>query len=83
MKNLLWCQIEERLTGLENRISLCGAYIPPTNSKYFSPKIFEELENDIADFRSKGTVLLSGDFNSRAGKYEDSIPNDSDSFTTL
>ena len=78
-KNLLWCQIDKRLTGLENHIFLCGAYIPPINSKYFSPEIFEELENDIADFRSKGTILLSGDFNSRTGKYEDYIPNDSDS----
>ena len=66
------------MTGNENRIFLCGAYIPPINSKYFSPEIFEELENDNAEFRSKGTVLLSGDFNSGSGKYEDYIPNDSD-----
>ena len=78
-KNLLWCQFDKRLTGLENHIFSCGAYILPINSKYFSPEIFEELGNEIADFRSKGTVLLSGDFNSRTGKYEDYIPNDSDS----
>ena len=26
---------------------LCGVYIPPINSKYYNPEIFEELENDI------------------------------------
>ena len=77
-KNFIWCQIDKRLTGTENDILFCGAYIPPFNSKYFSPEIFEELENDMATFRSKGSVLLSGDFNSRTGKYEDFIPYDED-----
>ena len=79
-KNFIWCQIDKRLSGSENHIYFCGAYIHSINSKYFSPEIFEELENDIAEFQSRGAALLSGDFNSRTGKHEDYIPDDSDNF---
>ena len=79
-KNFIWCQIDKHLSGSENHIYFCGAYFPPINSKCFSPEIFEELENDIVEFRSRGAVLLSGDFNSRTGKHEDYIHDDSDNF---
>ena len=26
---------------------ICGLYIPPNNSNYYYPELFEELENDI------------------------------------
>ena len=52
-KNFIWCQIDRRLSHSENHIYVCGAYIPSINSKYFSSGIFEELENDIAEFRSR------------------------------
>ena len=38
--------------------------------------MFEQLENDIVNFRSKGYVLLSGDFNAKTGKYIDSVSKD-------
>ena len=55
-KNFIWCQIDRRLSDSENHIYFCGAYIPSINSKYFSSGIFEELENDIAEFRSRPGV---------------------------
>lgn len=43
--------------------------------------MFEQLENDIVNFRSKGYVLLSGDFNARTGKYIDSVSKDGNDMT--
>ena len=59
--------------GTEEHVYVCGAYIPPEKSKYFPPEIFEELEEDIIEFRSKSFVMLLGDLNSRTGKYDDHI----------
>ena len=52
---------------------ICGVYIPPNDSKYFLPEIFEDLENNIATFYSQGLILLVVDFNSRTGKYSDCV----------
>ena len=30
-------------------IHVCRIYIPPCNSKYFDPEIFDQLEQDIID----------------------------------
>ena len=76
--NFVWCEINKEIMGTLNHVYLCGVYIPPINSKYFLPELFEELENDVAEFQTKGPVILLGDFNSRTGKYEDHISIDSD-----
>ena len=54
-------------------IHVCGIYIPPCNSKYFDPEIFDQLEQDIIDFSPTGSIILMGDFNSRTGKYSDTV----------
>ena len=51
-------------------------YIPPYNSNYFHPELFEDLEKDIEHFCSRGSILLVGDFNSRTGKYLDVVSNE-------
>jgi hypothetical protein len=53
---------------------VCGTYIPPEKSKYFENEIFEELENDIIRFSSRGNVL--GDLNARTSKLEDFVSSD-------
>ena len=35
-------------------------YIPPEKSVYFDNEIFEELENDIISFKSKGKTMILG-----------------------
>lgn len=89
--NLVWCKIDKILMGTKQHVYICGVYIPPENSKYFSPQIFEDLENDIVHYRSEGYVILTGDFNSRTGKCNDytSIsgdqfikPNESEEYST-
>ena len=62
--------------GTEKHVFLCGAYIPPINSKYYNSELFEELENDISDFSSMGQIVLLGDLNARTGKYNHYIADD-------
>ena len=71
--NFIWCKLNRLCFGLEKDIYICGVYIPPQNSTYFSPDIFEQLENDINFYSSQGSILLFGDLNARTGKYNDFI----------
>ena len=69
--NFVWFTINKRYTKATKDIYVCGLYIPPSSSKYFDPELFEEL-----NFSSQGSILLLGDFNSRTGKYSDSVCHD-------
>ena len=62
--NFLWFKIAKEYTKTEKDIYVCGTYIPPQNSIYFYPELFEELDNDIEKFSAFGSILLMGDFNS-------------------
>ena len=55
----IWCKLDKSCLGTTQDIYLCGAYIPPLNSTYFLPDIFEELEKDISFFNSQGSILYS------------------------
>ena len=59
-QNFLWFKItKEYDTNTKKDIYVCGTYIPPQNSIYFYPELFEELENDIEKFSAFGSILLS------------------------
>ena len=79
-KNFLWCRIDKFLFNAEKDLLICGIYIPPEKSPYFDEEIFNELENDIIYFSSKGNILLLGDFNARTGKLDDFISKEGNSF---
>ena len=59
--NFLWFKISKEYTKTARDIYMCGAYVPPYNSNYFCPDLFEKLENDIENFSSLGSILLMGD----------------------
>ena len=80
--NFLWFKIAKEYTKTEKDIYVCGTYIPPQNSIYFYPELFEELENDIEKFSVFGSILLMGDFNSRTGKYSDNVCQEGNSIIT-
>ena len=63
-------------------IYVCGVYIPPCNSKYFDLELFDQLERDIVHFSTIGSVILMGDFNSRTGKYSDTVSQEGNSIIT-
>ena len=71
--NFLWFKIAKEYTKTEKDIYVCGTYIPPQNSIYFYPELFEELKKDIEKFSAFGSIFLIGDFNSRTGKYSDNV----------
>ena len=71
--NFIWFKIEKDFLNSMKDIFVCGVYIPPCNSKYFDIELFDELEQDIVYFSSTGSVILMGDFNSRTGKYSDTV----------
>ena len=58
--NFLWFKISNRYTKTTKDIYVCGTYIPPNNSRYFRPELFEELESDIEKFSSLGSILIMG-----------------------
>ena len=80
--NFLWFKINKHYTKTTEDIYACGLYIKPITSNYFDPEIFEELEKDILNFSSKGSILLLGDLNSRTGKYSDSVCHDGHNIIT-
>ena len=55
-------QNQERLLRFDERyLRLRDIYIPPYNSKYFDLEMFDQLEQDIIDFSSTGSIILMGD----------------------
>ena len=72
-QNYVWFIIKKDLLNSMKDIHVCGIYVPPCNSKYFDPEIFDQLEQDITDFSPTGSIILMGDFNSRTGKYSDIV----------
>lgn len=73
---------ERLLTPDEGYLRLRDIYIPPSNSKYFDLEIFDQLEQDITDFSSTGSIILMGDFNSRTGKYCDTVSQEGNNVIT-
>ena len=69
----MWFKIEKGFSNSTKDILVCGVYIPPCNSKYFDIELFEQLEQDVVHFSSTGSIILMGDFNSRTGKYSDTV----------
>ena len=69
----MWFKIEKGFLNSTKDILVCGVYIPPCNSKYFDIELFEQLEQDVVHFSSTGSIILMGDFNSRTGKYSDTV----------
>ena len=79
-KSYLWCKISKNIIEKQKDLYLCGIYIPPENSKYFDSEIFDNLQNEIAEFSNKGFVTLLGDFNARTGKELDSVSKEGGNF---
>ena len=71
--NFVWFKISLSYTKTSKDTFVRWAYIPPYNSNYFHPELFEDLESDIENYASQGSVLLMVDLISRTGKYPDSV----------
>ena len=78
-QNVLWLKIKKSFLNSVKDIYVCGVYIPPCNSEYFDLEIFDQLEQDIVHFSTTGPVIRMEDFNSRSGKYSDTVSQEGNS----
>lgn len=68
-----WCRIKSSAVTLHKDI-ICGVvYIPPESSRYSDISLFDDLENDIAEWRNKYDCYfcIAGDFNAHTGENPD------------
>lgn len=65
-KYVSWFYIKGSIFKFNENIACGTVYIPPENSSYSSPKIFNEIENDLLSISiNHKYICLLGDFNSR------------------
>ena len=65
--NVIWSKFDKMFFNLDHDLFFCAIYIPPRDSPYFNPDIFQELQNDIAKYSLLGFVIVAGDLNARTG----------------
>ena len=77
-EEFVWYKLNKTFFNLKHDIFICTVYIPPQNSSRESrlnTDHFENLQNNIYKFASKGNIILCGDFNARIGIVEDFVDN--------
>ncbi|CAG2237302.1 unnamed protein product [Mytilus edulis] len=75
----VWLKFDKVLFDFDQDLYVCGAYIPPINSKYHSLyecDIFRLMEDNIISYSSKGKICLVGDLNCRTSNVSDFIEDD-------
>ena len=81
-QNYIWYRIKKGYLNSMKDTYVCDIYKPPCNSKYFDLESFDQLEQDITDLSSTGSIILMGDFNSRTGKYSDTVSQEGNNAIT-
>ena len=82
----MWVCLKKSFFQLEEDIYGRFIYVPPVNSTFTNSQdnnSFELLENDVCKFKSKGRVVLMGDFNSRTSTSPDFNVTDDDKYTPV
>ena len=82
----MWVCLKKSFFQLEEDIYVCFIYVPSVNSTFTNSQennSFELLENDVCKFKSKGRVVLMGDFNSQTSTSPDFNVTDDDKYTPV
>lgn len=76
--DVIWCVLPKEFFGLETNTYICCFYSSPRNSPWLNKndEPFDTLEYDIAKYSDMGQVVVTGDFNIRVGKRDDSLSED-------
>ena len=70
----LWFKIKKDFTTNRRDIFVGNVYFSPeVYEKKYNKDYFSLLEKEIAHFRTKGEVLVQGDFNARTGDLQDLV----------
>lgn len=78
--NHIWMKISSSILSCQYDIYLCAAYIPPPESPYCNPDIYEVLQRETAHFQSRGRVLICGDLSARTGTEKDYLTSDGNTY---
>jgi exonuclease III len=78
----IWVKLDQHHFGISKPIYLCVLYIPPESSLYADDDMLK-LEEEIIKFKQKGSIIISGDMNSRTAKLADYIVNDDNDYLPL
>ena len=76
---MVWIKLDKSYLKSENDIFVSAVYIPPSNSSFYNKgglDPFDEFENSVQNYASKGEVIIMGDINARTGCLPDYIKND-------
>ena len=68
--SIIWLKLDKNYFKIESDVYIAGVYIWCENSPAYNivdVDFFSLLQNDINDYRSKGRVILCGDWNARVG----------------
>jgi len=69
-EGFVWLKLDDKIFGLKNPLFICATYIPPeysTRKSGVNIDYYKNLTNSLANFSSKGNVLIAGDMNARLG----------------
>ena len=69
-EGFVWLKLDSTFFSFEENVFLCGAYIPPENSKNVvsqNTEYFEILGDAVSRYSEQGQVLIMGDLNTRIG----------------
>jgi exonuclease III len=70
---LVWLKFKKSFFNLDKDMYIGAVYIPPvksstTRTSSFELDLWDQLEEDLLEYKAKGHVMIMGDFNSRIGK---------------
>ncbi len=71
----LWLKINKSTLNMDENLYIGGIYLPPSDSRYAIPSVFETIEKDIVQLSETGNILLTGDYNARTGNLPDYVLN--------
>ena len=76
---IMWIKLQSDLFNFDEDVYICNVYIPPSGSKVLNSQdvdIFECLEQGLLNYKNRGKVFISGDFNSRTSTESDYLDFD-------
>ena len=75
--HVLWVQIKKEMVKTKDDLIIGACYIPPANSRYYTPDAFIEIEAEMTDyFYKEKSILLIGDLNAKTQTLNDLYEHD-------
>ena len=82
----VWIKFDKKFFNLTRDLYQCFSYAPPLSSPYTQSldfDVLETLENDIAQHKHEGNVIVGGDFNGKTGRELDFVLDEDDKHSPI